>query len=281
MTAPTRAESVPQLTPGQRYAQQLLAVIQLETCEQKALALADLLPPEDGCAWDIPVAPRQPGRPGHWIISETSPKRRRSLHDLGARRIFLHAIYHIELSAIDLAVLLCLRAPGSPRRLHQEFLGIAREEAVHAQLLEGWLTANDAPPGSHSVHHRLWDTAVACADLGEQLVVVPRYLEARGLDVSAELLPRLREADAAAGAILSRIYQDELTHVAIGSRWHDWWCERLGLERARHFGAVVRRRFPSQLPSPFRLDLPGRLQAGFSAAELAVLGAGAPPPAPE
>jgi len=258
------------------YVAQLLRVISLPTPLAKAEALAQTTAPADGASWAAAVLPARPGRPATWNETAHPPRRRRSLADPGARKLFLHAIYHIELSAIDLAVLLCLRASGAPRALHEDFLAIAREEAVHAQLLAGWLADNGAPAGSYPVHHRLWDTAVACSDLGEQIVVVPRYLEARGLDVSAELLPRLHQADAAAGAIIERIYRDEIRHVAVGARWHDWWCAQGEQSRPAHFAAVVRQRFPTQLPSPFRLDHTGRRQAGFVAEELQVLES--PPP---
>jgi len=260
------------------YVAQLLRVIELPTALAKAEALAGLTAPSEAACWAAAPIPARPGRPAGWSEAAHPPRRRRSLADPGARKLFLHAIYHIELSAIDLAVLLCLRASGAPRALHEDFLGIAREEAVHAQLLEGWLAANGAPAGTYPVHHRLWDTAMACADLGEQIVVVPRYLEARGLDVSAELLPRLRQADAAAGDIIERIYRDEIRHVAIGAVWHDWWCAQAAQARPAHFAQVVRQRFPTQLPSPFRLDHAGRRQAGFVAAELLVLES--PPPGP-
>jgi len=258
------------------YAAQLLRVLALPTPLAKAEALAALAAPADGAQWPAAVIPARPGRPAEWSEAARPPRRRRSLADPGARKLFLHAIYHIELSAIDLAVLLCLRASGAPRALHADFLAIAREEAVHAQLLEAWLAANGAPAGTYPVHHRLWDTAVACTDLGEQIVVVPRYLEARGLDVSAELLPRLRQADAAAAAIIERIYHDEIRHVAVGALWHDWWCAQSAQTRPAHFAQVVRQSFPTQLPSPFRLDHAGRRQAGFVAEELQVLESPAP-----
>ena len=86
---------------------------------------------------------------------------------------------------------------------------VAREEAIHAGLLGDWLEANGLPPGSEAVHHRLWEAARDCADLGEHLVVVARFLEARGLDVNAALLPRVAMVDPAAHAVLARIFLKE------------------------------------------------------------------------
>lgn len=255
---------------GVSYVERLLAVIDAPTASDKA-ALLDGLAPIEG-TWELPPLPARPGRPPQWRVSDVAPRRRRTLAHEGTRNRFLLAIHHIELSAIDLAVLACLRASGAPRDLHADFLSIARDEARHARLLEDLLATRGLAPGDEPVHHRLWDTAIACADLGEHLVAVPRFLEARGLDVSAELLPRLEAMDPAAHVVLSVIYRDEIGHVAIGSRWHQWWCARQDLDPTEHFRRVVAARFPGQVPGPTPLDHPGRLQAGFSALDLAWLG---------
>ncbi len=254
------------------YAEALLAVIAAPTVAAKADLLAALVP-EPGI-WDMPVLPDLPGRPADLRVVTDPPRRRRGLADPRARARFLHAIWHIEVSAIDLAVLICLRAAGAPAALHEDFLRIAREEAFHAGLVADLLVAEGFPPGSDPVHHRLWEAARACTDLGEQLVVIPRFLEARGLDVSAELLPRLEGIHAPSHAVINRIYQDEIGHVGTGTRWHRWWCAAQGLDPVAHFTDVVRRHFPGQVPSPFALDRAGRGTAGFVEAELAVLAGG-------
>lgn len=256
------------------YVADLLAVIAAPTATDKAMLLARCVPPAEHVTWDQPSFPARPGRPPGWSESATPPRRRRTLSHAGTRNRFLLAIHHIELSAVDLAVLACLRGSGAPQELHQDFLTIARDEARHARLLEDLLASRGLAPGDEPIHHRLWDTALACVDLGEHLVAVPRFLEARGLDVSAELLPRLAPMDPAAHAVLSVIYHDEIGHVAIGSRWHQWWCARHGLDPEAHFQAVVTKRFPGQVPGPTPLDHPGRLQAGFSALDLTWLAEG-------
>ncbi|MBA2479189.1 MAG: DUF455 family protein [Planctomycetes bacterium] len=258
------------------YADDLLAVIAAETSSDKALLLERIGPPSERASWTLDALPSRPGRAVGMTEAAEPPRRRRSLAHAPSRARFLHAIHHIELSAIDLATLLCLRASGAPADLHRDFLAIAREEAVHAGLLESWLNAHACPPGTFPIHHKLWDAALAARDLGEQLVVVPRYLEARGLDVSAELAPRLSAIDAEAGAIIERIYRDEIRHVAIGTRWHAWWCAEYRLDPCAHFADTVRWHFSGQLPSAFALDRAGRQQAGFSASELAVLEQPAP-----
>jgi uncharacterized ferritin-like protein (DUF455 family) len=254
------------------YAEALLAVIAAPTSAAKAALLAGLAAPQE--AWAVPPPPRRPGRPAHYRETDEAPRRRRTLAHGPTRLRFLHAIHHIELSAVDLAVLACLRAPDMPAEFHGDFLGIARDEARHAGLLEGLLAARGASPGDEPIHHRLWETALACSDLGEHLVAVPRFLEARGLDVSAELLPRLIGLDPEAHAVLSVIYQDEIGHVGLGTRWHRTWCQAQGLDGQAHFAAVVAHLFPGQVPGPTPLDHAGRAAAGFSAGEVALLDGG-------
>jgi len=256
------------------YPDSLLAVIAAPTAAEKAAVLAALNPPGADESWVLPEVPAHPGRPAHWRLAVEPPRRRRTLAHAGTRNRFLLAIHHIELSAVDLAVLACLRANGAPSELHRDFLSIARDEARHARLLEDLLATRGLAPGDEPVHHRLWETALACVDLGEHLVAVPRFLEARGLDVAAELLPRLAPLDPAAHAVLSVIYHDEIGHVAIGSRWHRWWCDARGLDLEAHFQAVVAARFPGQVPGPTPLDRPGRLQAGFTTLDLTWLAEG-------
>ena len=260
----------PATTQAIAYPMALLAVIAAPTAGAKDALLANLAPPDVNHTWTLPELPLRPGREAS-LREGDSPRRRHGLDHRQTRLRFLHAIWHIELTAIDLAALLCLRAPGAPAALHADFLRIAREEAAHATLLDELLSAEGFAPGSAAVHHKLWESALAAADLGEQLVVIPRFLEARGLDVSAELLPRLVTIDPPSHAVISRIYHDEIGHVGIGTRWHRWWCEERGLASEDHFANVVERHFGPSLPSPFALDHPGRTTAGFTAPELQLL----------
>jgi uncharacterized ferritin-like protein (DUF455 family) len=249
----------------------LLAALAAGEAVDKDAILAGLTPPDDGATWDLPAIPARPGRSARFHEQAEPPRRKRSLDDPAGRLRFLHAIHHIEVSAIDLAVLCCLRGSGMPAAFHRDFLALAREEAVHAGMVDDLLTARGFPPGSAGVHHRLWDSALACADLGDHLVVVPRVLEARGLDVSASILDRIARVDPPMHGVLDRIYRDEIGHVGTGTRWHDAWCAARGLDPATHFAATARRCFGSSLRTGFPLDLPGRTAAGFRAVELAAV----------
>ena len=256
--------------PETAFPAALRRVIAAGEAWEKAALLAAVAPPADQ-TWPMPILPEAPGRAARHRIAADPPRRRQGLGDPRGRLLFFHALHHIELSAIDLAAACCWWGSGMPAEFHADFLGIAREEATHAALIEDLLVRRGFPPGSAPVHHRLWQTARRCQDLGDHLVAVPRVLEARGLDITASLIDRLRAADTEAATVLDRIYTDEIRHVAAGTRWHARWCADRGLDPASHFSAVCDRVLAGEPASPFPLDLVGRRAAGFSEDELKAL----------
>jgi uncharacterized ferritin-like protein (DUF455 family) len=267
-------EAQPLAGPAHAALMTWMAVIAAPTAQEKQQLLATVVLPVEGAQWDMPLLPQRPGRPAHWRVSEAPPRRRRTLAHGPTRNRFLLAIHNIELSAIDLAVVACLRGSGAPSAFHRDFMRIARDEARHALLMEEELQRRQLSPGIEAVHYRLWETTRACVDLGEHLVAIPRFLEARGLDVAADVLPRLALVDPPAHDALSIIYHDEMTHVDIGTRWHHWWCAQQGLDPVEHFQSVVTRHFPGQVPGPTPLDHVGRAAAGFVSAEITWRGVG-------
>lgn len=254
------------------YPEQLLAAITATSVAAKGALLADVQAPADGDEWPTPDLPERPGRPAGITERAQPARRRRGLQHANERLRFLHAIWHIECSAIDLACLLALRGSGAPSGFHRDCLRVAREEVEHATLIADLLSERGYPPGSEPVHFRLWDAARGCTTLSQQVVVIPRILEARGLDVTAALLPRIKPLDAEAHAILERIYRDEIGHVAVGSRWHHWWCEHHAADPAEHLAEVILAHFPEGALGPAKPDQTGRQAAGFTPAELAVIG---------
>jgi uncharacterized ferritin-like protein (DUF455 family) len=249
------------------YAAALLAVLLAPDEDAKAAVLEGLTPPPPEARWEMPELPRRPGRPAHYVEGAL-PRRRKTLAQPAARLALLQNLHHIELSAVDLAVVAALRGSGQPEGWHADCLRVAREEAGHARLVAGLLQARGQRPGALPVHFQLWDACRACADLGEHLAVVPRLLEGRGLDAACELLPRLAEHDPEAHAVLQRIYDDEIGHVAVGTRWHHRWCAEHGQNSATALAAAAERYLAGRLWGPGAPDREGRRQAGFTAAEL-------------
>ncbi len=194
--------------------------------------------------------------------------RRRNFGSLAGRVALLHALAHIELNAIDLAWDLVARFgdAGLPRAFFDDWLGVAAEEAEHFALLSGRLAALGSAYGDLPAHDGLWEAAAVTAhDLVARLAVVPLVLEARGLDVTPAMILRLERAgDHDSAAILGRVYQDEIGHVAVGVRWFELLCRERGLDPQAAFHDRVRRYFTGALKPPFNRE--ARDRAGFPTA---------------
>ena len=155
---------------------------------------------------------------------------------------------------------------GLPRAFFDDWVAVAAEEAEHFSLLSARLASLGSVYGDLPAHDGLWEAAAATAhDLLARLAVVPLVLEARGLDVTPEMIARLERAgDDASAAVLDRIYRDEIGHVAAGMRWFEWLCAERRSEPQRTFHVLVRRHFSGALKPPFNRR--AREEAGFAAA---------------
>lgn len=187
------------------------------------------------------------------------------------RAAMIHALAHIEFNAINLALDAIWRFPSMPRGYYTDWLRVAAEEALHFSLLSGHLKTLGFAYGDFSAHNSLWDMAEKTADdVLARIALVPRTLEARGLDASPAVRAKLAQAgDDAAAAILDIILRDEIGHVAIGNRWFRWLCESRRLEPVSTYAALAAQYKAPQLRGPFNLE--ARRAAGFSESELAAL----------
>ena len=221
-----------------------------------------------------PCAGSLPGRPARPLLVPPGQLPKRSLNSVAGRAALIHALAHIELNAIDLALDIVWRFPGLPEAFYHDWLGVAVEEAGHFQLLHAHLNTLGHQYGDFPAHNGLWDMAEKTAgDILARLALVPRTLEARGLDVSPPLQDKLRQAgDHAAVAILEVILRDEIGHVALGNRWFHTLCAARGLDPAAHYRQLCHDYHAPRLRGPF--NLPARRLAGFDEAELAALEAG-------
>jgi len=190
------------------------------------------------------------------------------------RAALLHAVAHIEFNAINLALDAAWRFAGLPPAYYRDWLRVASEEALHFTLLRGHLRTLAHDYGDFDAHDGLWAMAERTAgDAVARMALVPRTLEARGLDATPPMQARLQRAgDLRAVEILDVILRDEIGHVAIGNRWYRWLCARDGLDAEAHFARLVQRHAAPRLRAPF--NLAARRAAGFSDAELAALQAG-------
>lgn len=223
---------------------------------------ADAPPPE-------PIG--MPGRPARPRLVHPRELPRRGFGTREGLAAFVHAVAHIEFNAIDLAWDAVYRWRGMPARFYANWASVANDEARHFMLLRGRLRELGFDYGDFDAHHGLWEMAEKTAHDGlARMALVPRVLEARGLDVTPGMIAKLRQlGDEATAGILEVILREEVGHVAAGSRWFRWHCAQRGLEPQATFRALLAEYARAVLYGPF--NRAARLEAGFDADELASL----------
>jgi uncharacterized ferritin-like protein (DUF455 family) len=212
-----------------------------------------------------------PGRPSRPLLVAPKDVPQRALGSRDGRARLLHALAHIEFNAIHLALDALWRFNSLPEGYYRDWLRVAAEEAHHFTLLRAHLATLGADYGDFPAHDGLWQMAERTrGDVLARMALVPRTLEARGLDASPQVRARLIGAgDHAAAAIVDVILRDEIGHVAIGNRWYRHLCAQRGLDPLAAYAALAAHHEAPRLRPPFNLQ--ARLQAGFDAAELAAL----------
>jgi uncharacterized ferritin-like protein (DUF455 family) len=212
-----------------------------------------------------------PGRPERPLLVQAAQLRTRAVGTLEGRAGLIHALTHIEANAINLALDIVWRFANMPADFYLDWWHVAQEEALHFELLNGHLKQLGFAYGDFPAHDGLWDMAERTKDdLLARLALVPRTLEARGLDATPAVRNRLVSVgDQGAAKILDIILQDEIGHVAIGNRWYGYLCEARQLDPISTYAALAQRYQAPVLKGPF--NLVARRAAGFSEAELAAL----------
>jgi len=216
-----------------------------------------------------PLDTQVPDRPGRPEKPDLIPPRqvpKRALATEKGRIALLHAIAHIELNAVDLALDIVARFASEPvpNSFFDGWMRVAFEEAKHFRLVRNRLQQLGADYGDLPAHDGLWQAAHDTRnDLTARLAVVPLILEARGLDVTPALQAKMREAgDLESAAVLDVIYEDEKGHVAVGAKWFRFLCARQKKDPAAAFQALVRANFRGPLKAPFN-DI-ARAEAGLT-----------------
>jgi uncharacterized ferritin-like protein (DUF455 family) len=212
-----------------------------------------------------------PGRPARPELVAPRLVGRRSMVTVEGRAMLVHALAHIEFNAVNLALDAIWRFPDLPRDYYADWLSVAAEEATHFTMLAAHLQVLGHAYGDFPAHDSLWEmVAKTTGDVLARMALVPRTLEARGLDAIPPLRAKLAQAgDLDAAAILDIILRDEVGHVEIGNRWYNYLCDRRGLEPYATYGALALAYEAPTLRGPFNLE--ARRRAGFTERELAGL----------
>jgi len=216
-----------------------------------------------------PLIPGHPAKPE--LVSPLTVKHR-AMNTPDGRAAMIHALIHIEFNAINLALDALWRFPNLPRAYYADWLKVAAEEALHFTLLTEHLQTQNFSYGDFPAHNGLWDMAVRTQhDALTRMALLPRTMEARGLDVVPGMSAKLVQAgDKQIAPILDIILRDEIGHVAIGNRWFNYLCEQRELAPAATYATLLAEYNSLPRRGPFNLE--ARRAAGFSAQELTDLG---------
>jgi uncharacterized ferritin-like protein (DUF455 family) len=213
----------------------------------------------------IPGVPNKP----ELVAPLALPKR--SMRTVEGRAALIHALAHIEFNAINLALDAIWRFDDMPDNYYSDWLKVAAEEAKHFSLLNAHLKSLGYQYGDFAGHNSLWEMVDRTKnDVLARMALVPRTMEARGLDATPSTRSKFAQVgDLAMAEILDIILRDEIGHVAIGNVWYNWLCTQRKLEPIATFAKLCVEYSAPKLKPPFNLE--ARRQAGFSEAELVLL----------
>lgn len=212
-----------------------------------------------------------PGRPALPQLVAPRLVGRRSMVTAEGRAMLVHSLAHIEFNAMNLALDALWRFPGMPDEYYADWLRVAKEEAIHFGMLAAHLALLGYRYGDFAAHDSLWEMVEKTrGDVVARMALVPRTLEARGLDAIPPLRAKVAQAgDLAFAAILDRILQDEVGHVEIGNRWYRHLCAERGLDPGLAYDELAAQYAAPVLKGPFNIE--ARRRAGFTETELARL----------
>ena len=256
----------------QRTEQALLTADPESKCAQVSALYGDWRSNQLYCEENLPIlSVDDPGRPAKPELVDPRKLSKRSVASEQGRIHLLHAFAHIEFTAINIALDAVYRFRNMPQQYISDWLLVASEEAKHFLLLETSLRNRGSFYGDCAAHSGLWDMVCKTRDdVLHRMALVPRVMEARGLDVTPGMIERFQQVDdAEAVDILRIIYDDEIGHVRIGNHWYQFFCEQRKLDPVITFQSLIAEYLGGQLRGPF--NWPARLEAGFEEAELEAL----------
>jgi len=206
------------------------------------------------------------------IVDPRELKARKDFDTKEGLGTLIHAITHIEYSAIDLALDAVYRFPDMPQAYKIDWLEVALDEIRHYKMLSSLLAKLEYKYGDFTVHCGLFDASVHTAkSVLDRMAIIPRYYEASGLDVNPQIVKKIhnkRKNPIVKELIesLDIIYEEEITHVQKGDRWFKYICDENNLDYSTYF--IILEKY--KLSSKYRphLDVKGRKKAGFSCTEI-------------
>ena len=220
----------------------------------------------DGTKLDLPGRPQKP----ELVPPLDVPKRK--MDTVEGRASLLHSLAHIEFNAINLALDAIWRFPDMPEQYYADWLKVAKEEAYHFTLVNEYIQSFGYSYGDFQAHNSLWEMVERTQDsVIARMALVPRTMEARGLDAVPMIRDRFKQIkDARAVEILDIILRDEIGHVFVGNYWFNFLCNKADISPISAYRDLAKQYRAPKLRGPFNLD--ARKQAGFTVEELSLLG---------
>lgn len=206
------------------------------------------------------------------IVLPKDVKTRKHFETIEGKALLLHTIAHIEYSAIDLALDAALRFQGLPKSYYDDWLEVASDEIRHFKMIEKLLNELDYKYGDFNVHTNLFEAMIKTNTLLERMAIVPRYLEANGLDQNPKIMKKLQsnpdEINLKILSALEQILEEEIDHVTKGDRWFKYECQNLNLNPEETYLKILESFYPGSTSKKIPLNFKARKQAGFTCDEL-------------
>ncbi|MCL9820582.1 ferritin-like domain-containing protein [Helicobacter sp. 14348-15] len=190
----------------------------------------------------------------------------------------LHSIAHIEFSAIDLALDCAYRFRNLPLEYYQAWVEVAFQEVHHFLKLNQLLQSIGFRYGDFGVHTLLFDSMKNCDILLDRIALVPRGMEAVGLDVNPFLCAKVQASNHPIKEdflkVLEIIYQEEISHVSKGNIWFHYLCDKQSIpkqKRAEVYLEILKKHHFSFPKANTAFNTQARIEAGFTQEELTML----------
>ena len=217
------------------------------------------------------ILPLKPTYESFCKVVEPKKLPRRGFSSTIKKASLIHAILHIEYSAIDLALDACYRFRNMPMEFYNDWLEVANDEVRHFKLLNSLLNSIGYKYGDFEVHNSLIEAGMKTNNLIERMAIVPRWLEANGLDANENIIEKLKnyKNDETAHQLIDILYvilEEEIPHVKKGDKWFKWCCEKENLDSEEIYFNTVNK-FYKNIKKPY-LNITARKEAGFSCSEI-------------
>ncbi len=203
------------------------------------------------------------------IVDQREVPQRKNLASNEGKAILLHAIAHIEYSAIDLALDACYRFQNMPKKFYMDWMEVALDEIRHFKMINEELEKLNIKYGDFPVHQGLFEASMKTLELIPRMALIPRYMEANGLDANAMMIEKLKKIPNTQNIIdlLQIILDEEIEHVKKGDRWYKYGCSQKENFSCDYF-KIVNSVYPNSFKTNKHINIEARKKAGFSDEEI-------------